>query len=53
MIKVILKRSGPCFLDIYNDGIQRWVPKRTARELAKNDWFNKRHSVARMEREEA
>ena len=48
-----IEKKRTMFLDIYNDGIQRWVPKRTTRELAKNDWFNKRHSVARMEREEA
>ena len=48
-----IEKKWSTFLNIYNEGIQKWVPKRTTKEQAKNDWFNGRCFAARKEREEA
>ena len=48
-----IEKKWTMFMNIYNEGIQRWVPRKTTKEIAKKDWFNKRCFTARAEREKA
>ena len=42
------------FLDIYNEGVKKWVPKRSTKDLAKKkEWYNRRGTDTRLEKEEA
>ena len=41
------------FLEIYNKGVERWVPKKSTRNLYKKEWYNKKCAAAKQEREKA
>ena len=39
------------FIQIYKDGIDRYVPKMVVSEKKKNEWFNRRCELARLKTE--